>query len=104
MAVGFTLENLSLIPLARARFPPDSYYGTVAIGMHPPLPVLFVSNEGQEPSLIHVQVAEDEAKLWLEAVQRAANYGFNARELNEIEQLVVEHRDQLLEAWNEHLG
>jgi hypothetical protein len=34
----------------------------------------------------------------------AANYGFNGRELGQIEQLVHENRDHLLEAWNEHFG
>jgi hypothetical protein len=34
----------------------------------------------------------------------AGNQGFNLRELSEIERLVDEHHDQLLEAWNEHLG
>ena len=64
----------------------------------------FFSNEGQEPSHIHVKAGADEAKYWLDPVQLAANYGFNVRELGEIEGLVEEHRDQLLEAWNEHLG
>jgi hypothetical protein len=64
----------------------------------------FFSNEGREPPHIHVRAAEDEAKFWLDPVQLAANYGFNVRELNEIEGLVVTHREQLMEAWHEHLG
>ena len=64
----------------------------------------FFSNEGQEPPHIHVKAAGDEAKYWLDPVQLAANYGFNVRELTEIERLVEEHRDQLLEAWHEYLG
>jgi hypothetical protein len=39
--------------------------------------------------------------LWLLPIEIAANYGFNGRELNQIEQLVEEHVDELLEAWNE---
>ena len=64
----------------------------------------FFSNEGQEPPHIHVRASGDEAKFWLDPVQLAANYGFNASEINEIERLVKEHRDDLLEAWHEHLG
>jgi len=64
----------------------------------------FFSNEGREPPHIHVKAAGDEAKYWLDPVELAANYGFNARELNEIGGLVEEHREQLLEAWHEHLG
>ena len=64
----------------------------------------FFSNEGQEPAHIHVKSGGDEAKFWLEPVVLEANYGFNARELNEIERLVEEHRELFLEAWHEHLG
>jgi len=63
----------------------------------------FFSNESNEPSHIHVKAGGDEAKFWLDPVQLAANYGFNAREINEIESLVQSHRDQLLKAWHEHL-
>lgn len=41
----------------------------------------FFSNEGREPPYIHAKAGEDEAKLWLDPVQLAANYGFNGREL-----------------------
>jgi hypothetical protein len=63
----------------------------------------FFSNEGQESPHIHVRAGGDEAKFWLDPVQLAANYGFNTSDINQIEQLVEEHRDDLLEAWHEHL-
>ena len=34
----------------------------------------------------------------------AANYGFKAHELNEIEGIIREHWAELMEAWHEHLG
>lgn len=64
----------------------------------------FFSNEGREPAHIHVKSGGDECKYWLDRVELEANFGFNARELNEIERLVEEHRQLLLEAWHEHLG
>jgi hypothetical protein len=64
----------------------------------------FFSNEGREPPHIHVKAGDEEAKYWLDPVELAVNYGFNARELNLIEQLVEEYRDDLVEAWHEHLG
>jgi hypothetical protein len=64
----------------------------------------FFSNEGNEPPHIHVKASEDEAKFWLDPVQLAANYGFNSREINSIERLVQEHREDLLGAWHEHLN
>ena len=60
----------------------------------------FFSNESQEPAHIHDKAGADETKFWLSPVQLVANYGFNSREMNEIERLVVENRDRLLEAWN----
>ena len=64
----------------------------------------FYSNEGQEPPHVHVKASGDEAKFWLDPIALAGNYGFNGRELNEIERLVERHRTRFLEAWNEHLG
>lgn len=66
--------------------------------------LVFFSNEGVEPPHIHVKADRNEAKFWLEPVMLAANYGFRAHELTEIELIVREHRNQLLEAWYEHFG
>jgi hypothetical protein len=63
----------------------------------------FYSNEGHEPPHIHI-IAGDEAKFWLDPIAMATNHGFNGRELSEIERLVEQHRADLLEAWDEHLG
>ncbi len=62
----------------------------------------FFANESEEPPHVHVKAAENQAKFWLDPVELAANYGFNARELTRIRRLVAEQRDQLLEAWNEY--
>ncbi len=64
----------------------------------------FYSNEGREPPHIHVKSGDDEAKFWLDSISLAANHGFNARDLSEIERLVEQHRAAFLEAWDEHLG
>ena len=58
----------------------------------------FFSNEGQEPPHIHIKAATDQAKFWLEPLLLAANYGFAARELNEIERILLDHQAELLEA------
>jgi Domain of unknown function (DUF4160) len=34
----------------------------------------------------------------------AANFGFNARELSRLQDIIVEHRQELLEAWNGYFG
>jgi hypothetical protein len=64
----------------------------------------FFSNEGNEPPHIHVKAGGDEAKFWLDPVELVANYGFNARELNEVEGLVRDNRQKLLEVWNEYFN
>ena len=64
----------------------------------------FFSNEGQEPPHIHVQAGEDEAKFWLQPVRLAANYGFNTSELNQIQQLIQDHQQEFVEAWNDYFA
>lgn len=64
----------------------------------------FFSNESQEPAHIHVKAGENEAKFWLQTLELAANYGFNARELNQLHKLIQHHQADLLEAWDEYFG
>jgi hypothetical protein len=47
---------------------------------------------------IHIKAADDQAKFWLDPPLLAANYGFAARELNEIERIILDHQTDLLEA------
>jgi hypothetical protein len=44
------------------------------------------------------------AKFWLDPVQLAANLGFRAHELREIQLIVTEYRAYFLETWNEFFG
>ena len=64
----------------------------------------YFSNESQEPPHIHIKAAEDQAKFWLEPIALAANYGFAARELNEIAQIIGDHQTELLEAWDDYFS
>jgi len=47
---------------------------------------------------------DSSAKFWLDPVQLAANFGFRAHELREIQSMVIDHRSELLETWNEFFG
>jgi len=58
----------------------------------------------REPSHIHVQAVDDQAKFWLEPIELAANYGFKGHELNEIKKIIEEHQPLLIEAWYEHFS
>lgn len=64
----------------------------------------FFSNENREPPHIHVKADDDQAKFWLDPIELAANYGFKAHELNEMERIIRQHRDEFLETWYEHFG
>jgi hypothetical protein len=64
----------------------------------------FYSNENDEPSHIHVDRDKLSVKYWLNPVSFARNFGFNSRELREIEELVSTNEAKLLEAWNDHFG
>lgn len=64
----------------------------------------FFSNERQEPPHIHVNAGGDQAKFWLDPIGLVSNYGFNGRELNEIEAIIEQHRRLFLEVWYDHLG
>ena len=62
----------------------------------------FYSNEGNEPSHIHVQKAENYAKFWLQPVQLAESIGYSSKELRYVQDIIIEHSKLLLEAWYEH--
>ena len=64
----------------------------------------FFSNEGQEPAHIHVKAGSDQARFWLDPIELASNYGFDVQELNDIQDIIEQHQDELLEAWHEHFS
>ncbi len=64
----------------------------------------FYSHEPNEPPHIHVDRDDSSAKFWLDPVQLAANFGFRAHELREIQLIVTEYRAHFLETWNEFFG
>lgn len=67
----------------------------------------FYSNEGtpREPVHIHVRLGTASAKFWLApSVSLAAAHGMSAAELNELEAVVVDNREQLERSWHEFFG
>ncbi len=62
----------------------------------------FWSNEGTEPPHVHVDAAENTVKVWLETLVIVQPVGYDSRELREVVELVREHREELLKAWNEY--
>jgi len=61
----------------------------------------FYSDEGtpREPPHIHIRQTGREAKLWLRgSLPQAYNYGFNARELRDIREIIEANREQIEKA------
>lgn len=61
----------------------------------------FWASDNDEPRHVHVRKNGKSAKYWLEpAVLLQSNHGFRPHELNDMERMILEHRDELMEAWN----
>ncbi len=58
----------------------------------------------EEPRMhIHVQSSNGEAKFWLEPeILIAQNHGLSMRELNEADNLIKEHQNEIRKAWQQH--
>jgi len=66
-----------------------------------PYRFFFYAGDGGEPPHVHVERDDCEAKIWLDPVRLERSRGFRRQEINRIRELVEEHREQLLESWNE---
>ena len=67
----------------------------------------FFSNEGlpPEPPHIHVRYGERTAKFWLTGqIALADAWGMSSVELNRLEKIVEEKRDEFERAWHEYFG
>jgi len=59
------------------------------------------AGDSDEPPHVHIERDKDEAKFWLEPIRLQSNRGFSRTEINRIQKLVEEHKEQLLVGWNE---
>lgn len=54
---------------------------------------------------VHVVCSDGEAKYWLEPdIELAKNYKLSRAQLEEIEQLIEDHGDEIKRAWKKHFG
>lgn len=69
-------------------------------------PYRFYFFSREEPRLhVHVQSPEGEAKFWLDPeIEVANNYQLSERDLKRIRELIVEHADEIRDAWNRHFA
>ena len=64
----------------------------------------FYSHEPNEPVHIHVDRDTLSAKFWLEPVELARNYGFSAKELRVLRDIILENKQRIVEVWNGYFG
>ena len=64
----------------------------------------FYSHEPNEPPHVPIDRGDKSAKFWIETVSLVRNFGFTARELKRLGDLVSEHQTELLEAWHGYLA
>ena len=62
----------------------------------------FYSHEPNEPPHVHIDRDDQSCKFWLEPISLARNLGFNAKELRNIELIIIENEQSLLEAWHDY--
>jgi len=51
---------------------------------------------------MHIERDEKIAKFWLEPVRLQRSGGFNRMNIKQMHSMVVEHQEQLREAWHEY--
>lgn len=69
--------------------------------------VFFFSNEGdpREPLHVHVRNADKLAKFWVEPeISLEENFGFNSRELRDIETAIRDNEPLIRTSWDAHFG
>jgi hypothetical protein len=69
-------------------------------------PYRFYFFSREEPRAhVHVQSPDGEAKFWLEpVVELATNVRLTDRDVRRIRELVLEHLEEIQDAWNRHFG
>ncbi len=62
----------------------------------------FYSFDCHEPPHVHIRRERMTCKFWLEPVALSMNHGFSPHELNRIRAVILEHQENVMEAWHEH--
>lgn len=69
-----------------------------------PYRLYFFSHEPNELPHVHVDRGAATLKAWLGSLVMAKSRGFRPHEINAIMKMVADHRETLLEAWNDYFG
>lgn len=69
-----------------------------------PYRFFFYAGDRDEPPHAHVERDDNIAKFWLDPLRLQSSGGFRRTEINRIQKLVEEHREDLLRSWNEYFN
>jgi len=62
----------------------------------------FYASDIDEPPHVHVKSGRGEAKYWIgPPTELEWNRGLRPHEMNEVERIIADHRDELLERWHD---
>lgn len=61
----------------------------------------FYASDRGEPAHVHVERENKVAKFWLDPPRLAQSGDFGRAEINRVQRMVAEHRQEFLEAWDE---
>ncbi len=64
----------------------------------------FYAGDRDEPEHVHVERDNQVAKFWLDPVRLQRSGGFASSEINRIQKLVEDHREELVICWNEYFS
>ena len=69
-----------------------------------PYRFFFYASDRDEPPHIHVERDEKKAKFWLDPVRLQNSGGFNRPEINRMQDLGTQNREQFLRKWDEYFN
>jgi len=64
----------------------------------------FYAGDRDEPEHVHVERDENVAKFWLDPIRLQRSGGFSSSEINRIQKLVEDNREDLIGSWNEYFS
>jgi Domain of unknown function (DUF4160) len=64
----------------------------------------FGSSDRDEPSHVHVERDDCEAKFWLGPVRLERSVGFSRKEIHHIQAIIERSQRNLLDRWNEYFN
>jgi hypothetical protein len=64
----------------------------------------FYAGDRDEPQHVHIERDHRIAKFWLDPIRLQSSGGLSRIEIARIEKLVSDHREVLVEAWDEYFG